>query len=267
MDEKIIQSALEDALAEKLPASKIDLWPEIEDQLVEGKLIPRQGEIMNTKQYHLIPRFAFVLVILAVLLSILLLTPQGRTFAQSVIQYFTQVNGVSFPLEDTTLRSNEPGLLSATALPPAPLISVAEAEAQAGFPAAELPYVPEGLEYLGARLYGKTINLEYETSDKGGHLIIQQSQEGFYQSQWDQVPPEAVSPVKIGDIEGEFAAGTFVLYPGDTNASWNPEADMLRLRWEKDGVSFEITKTGNPQTLEYLDQEALIEIAENLVYK
>ena len=86
-----------------------------------------------------------------------------------------------------------------TVEPPAPLISVAEAEAQVGFNVAEIPYVPEGFDYLGARLYGNNVSLDYMT--KGyGHMIIMQSQGGFYQSDWDSVPADEILPVKIGDL-------------------------------------------------------------------
>jgi hypothetical protein len=144
------------------------------------------------------------------------------------------------------------------------LISVAEAEAQLGFEIAELPFVPDGLNYLGVRIYGNTVNIEYETPDQGGHLSIQQSQEGFYQSEWDQVPAEAIIPVKIGKLDGEFVQGTFVVYPGKTSATWNPDMAMLRLRWEQDDIRFEIAKYGNVEAIEYLDQEGLIKLAESL---
>ena len=108
------------------------------------------------------------------------------------------------------------------------------------------------------------INIEYETQDKGGHLIISQSLDGYNQSEWDQVPANAVSTVKVGELDGEFTQGAFAVYPRETSATWNPDADILRLRWEKDGIWFEITKFGNVEAIEYLDQAALIELAESL---
>ena len=152
-------------------------------------------------------------------------------------------------------------------MPPVPLISIAEAEAQAGFDAAELPFVPDGFEYLGARVYGNAIHIEYETRDKGGHLVIKQSLEGFDQSEWDKVPPEAILPVKVGEFDGEFAQGTFVVYPDATSATWNPEAAILRLRWLNDDIWFEMIKFGNVEAIEYLDQERLIEFAQYLVFE
>ncbi|HLF91267.1 MAG TPA: hypothetical protein VI451_20145, partial [Anaerolineales bacterium] len=163
-------------------------------------------------------------------------------------------------LAPSSTQSEQP-----TAEPPSPLIRVSEAEARAGFDAAELSFVPEGFNFLGARLYGNTINIEYETSDQGGHLNITQSQEGYYQSDWDSVPAEFIAPVKIGELDGEFVQGTFVVFAGDTSATWNPEAPILRLRWEKDGVYFEITKFGDVEAIEYLDQDGLVALAEDLM--
>jgi hypothetical protein len=163
--------------------------------------------------------------------------------------------------------TSEPEPSAPTAEPPAPLTSVAEAEARAGFDAAELPFVPDGFDYLGARLYGNAISIGYETQGRGGHLVIMQSQEGFIQSDWDKVPAHAIVPVKIGELDGEFSRGTFVVYAGQTSATWNPNHHILRLRWVKDGVWFEMTKFGDAKAIEYLDQAGLIELAESLAVK
>lgn len=267
MQQKRIQSALQDALEEKVPGSKIDLWPAIKDQLAVGKHLPLQGEKMNTTRTQRIPRYAFALMILVALLSIYLLTPQGKIFAQSVIQFFTQADNPPLNPQDVPQAANGTGSSLPTALPPAPLVSVSEAEVQIGFSVAELPYSPEGLSFLGARVYNSQVNLEYETATKGGHLIIQQSRGEFNQSDWDFVPPEAVTPVTINGYSGELVAGTFVLYPGAQQGSWNPDADMLRLRWEKEGILYQITKYGDDESIRYLDQTALIKIAEDLDFK
>ena len=167
-------------------------------------------------------------------------------------------------LQPSQIVTSEPDLSAPTAEPPAPLISVAEAEAQVGFGVAKLPFVPDGFDYLGAKLYGNAVNIEYATQGYGGHLSIMQSQEGFIQSEWDKVPAHAIVPVKIGELDGEFVRGTFVVYAGETSATWEPDAAILRLRWVKDGVWFAMTKHGDVQVIEYLDQAGMIELAESL---
>jgi hypothetical protein len=273
-DQNKIQSMLQDVMEEEIPSSQVKLWPAVKANLVPGKSqIHQQGEKMNTIKPQRIPRFALAFFAILALLVITLVTPQGRSFAQSVLQFFARAESTEFPLQQTqtefTLQQSQnvseaPGPAEPTIAPPMPSISVSEAEALVGFDAAELPTVPDGFNYLGARVYGKTINIEYETQGSGGHLIIKQSPDGFYQSEWDSVPAEAIIPVKIGELDGEYTQGTFVVYAGETSATWNPEASILRLRWMDDGVWFELTKYGNVEAIEYLDQEGLIKLAESL---
>jgi hypothetical protein len=262
MSNKKIQSILKDVLEEEIPSSQVNLWPAVKADLVAGKHQQnQQGDTMNILKPRRIPRFALAILLVLALLVVFIATPQGRSFAQSVLELFTRAESTTFPLEDSQIVSVEPDETSPTALPPAPLISVAEAEAQVGFNVAEIPYVPEGFDYLGARLYGNNVSIEYQTQDYG-HLIIKQSQEGFYQSDWGNVPADAVVPVKIGELDGELAQGTFVVYPGETTATWNPDASFTRLRWVNNGVWFEIAVYGD--AIEYLDLAGLIKLAESL---
>ena len=204
---------------------------------------------------------AFAVFLFAVTLAS---TPRGRALAQTILQFFTRAESNSFPVQapEMPLSGSDPA--APTAAPPAPLISMAEAERQAGFDAAELPLVPDGFNYLGARLYGDAINTEYEAQGGGGHLMITQSQEGFLQSDWDRVPAEAVVPVKIGELDAEFAQGAFVVPAGEASALWNPSAPIQRLRWVKDGIWVEMAKFGDVERIKYLDMNAMIELAERL---
>jgi hypothetical protein len=267
MDHRKIRFILQDALEEEIPPSEVQLWPAVKASLVAGKHPLQQGENMNTRP-HRIPRLAFaILVTVALLLAVALVTPQGRTLAQSVLQFFMRAESTTFSLQPSQTTTGQGDSSAPTAEPPAPLVSVSEAEAQAGFDVAELPYVPDGFAYLGARLYGAAVHIEYETQDRGGHLIITQSQGGFVQSDWDRVPADAIVPVKIGERDGEFARGMFVVYAGETTARWNPDAPILRLRWVKDGVWFEMTKYGDAKAIAHLDQAGLIELAERLAIR
>ncbi len=70
--------------------------------------------------------------------------------------------------------------------------------------------------------------------------------------------------MKIGDLDGEFVQGTFVLMVGESSATRNPSAPILRLRWMKDDTWFELTKFGDVEAIEYLDQAGMIALAESL---
>lgn len=265
MDDKKIQSILQDALEEEIPSSEIKLWPVIHDNLVAGKHISvQQGENMNRTQPRHFQRVALTVLVMAAMATLVFVTPQGRAFAQEVLQFFRRAESNSFPLSPSQIPSDDPDASAPTAEPPAALTSISEAEIQAGFDAAELPFVPEGFDYLGARVYGNAIHIEYEAQGGGGNLIITQSREGFTQSEWDRVPAEAILPVKIGALDGEFAQGTFVVPAGATSATWNLDTPVLRLRWMKDGVWFEMAKFGDVESIQYLDKEGLIVLAENM---
>ncbi len=263
---KRIQSILHKILEEEIPSTEVKLWPAVKADLVAGQEhYKQQGVDMNTKRFGLMPQLSFVTLLLLALLALFLVTPQGRSFAQGVLELFSRAESSTFPLEQSQTVPVAPDQISATAAPPAPLISVAEAEKQVGFNIAELPEAPAGFNYLGVRLYGNHVSIEYQAQGGGGHLNIMQSQDGFYESDWESVPAEAVIPVRIGELDGEFTQGTFVVYPEDTVATWNPDVPILRLRWVNDGVWFEMTKFGDTQPIEYLDAAALIRIAESLL--
>ena len=176
MDNKNIKSILQNTLEDEIPAAQIDLLPAIRSRLVTGnKLSTQQGEPMN-KMFT--KRLVYSFLVAAVLTIVTLLTPQGRAFAQSVLQFFRRAESNSFDLEPSQIVPIETAKADATAVPPSPSISVAEAETQVGFDALELPSAPQGFNYLGARVYGKTISIEYEAKGRGGNLIITQSLDG-----------------------------------------------------------------------------------------
>ncbi len=255
-------SILKDVLEEEIPSSQVNLCPAAKAGLVAGKYQQnQQGEKMNTIKPRRIPRFALAILLFLTLLVVFSATPQGRSFAKSILELFTRAESTTIPLEDSRIVQVGPDETSPTAVPPAPLISVAEAEAQVGFDIAEVPHVPEGFDYLGARLYGNDVNIEYQTKDYG-HLLIKQSQEGFSESDWNRVPADDVVPVKIGELDGEIVQGTFLRYPGEATATWNPDASFTRMRWVDNGVWIEIVLHGDAH--KYLDMEGLIKLAESL---
>ena len=265
MNHNEIRPILQDALEEEIPSSQVNLWPAVRASLVAGNhQRVQQGEQMKSKRLYRIPRLSVVVAVLVALLGVAFLTPQGRALSRSILQFFEQAEDTTMPLQPSQVATGELDPSAPTAEPPAPLITAAEAEAQVGFGVAELPFVPDGFNYLGARLYGDAVSIEYETQGSAGHLIIVQSPAGFIQSDWDKVPANTSVRVEIGELDGEFAQGTFVVYSGETIATWNPDAPILRLRWVKDGIWFEMTKYGDLEAIEYLDQAGMIELAENL---
>lgn len=267
MDDKQIQSILQDAVEQKIPASEVKLWPGIRANLVAGRnQSVQQGEHMLSISSRRLSRMALVTLAAVGLLAVAFITPQGRAVAQTVFQLFRRAESNVLPLPAEQIIPPETAQAMPTAQPPAPIVDVAQAEKTAGFDAMELPSVPEGFNLLGAMANPGSIHIQYEAVGGGGALVITQSTGGFIQSEWDQAPVESISPVRIGDLDAELVQGTYVVYPGETVARWNSDAPILRLRWIRDGIWFEMAKFGGVERIEYLDRDALLTIAESMVY-
>jgi hypothetical protein len=262
MENKELKSILQDALEREFPVSQIDLLPKVKQHLVAGTR--QQGEKMNTVNSRHVSRLALITLAAATLLVVAFVTPQGRAFAQNILQLFRRSDSYTLPLPDGQLSPTVDGS-APTAMPPAPLVSVAEAEATAGFNVKELPSVPKGFTFAGAMASGGGISIQYQAEGNGGQLIINESTNGFMESDWDQAPAEFITPVKVGDLDAEIVQGTYVVYPGGTTAEWNSDAPIIRLRWIEDGIWFEMAKFGNVESISWLDKAGLIALAESLV--
>jgi len=252
------EDKLEELLSKLKPTPRNSFHKRME-WVTHHKNEKRQIE-MTKKTY---PRLALATVALLLILTALFAAPQGRAFAQNILQYFVRTDEKVRPLPEGQIPSTE-DQDAPTAVAPAPLVSVTEAEKTAGFDAKELPSTPNGFEFAGAMAIGNGISIQYQARGNGGQLVINESTNGFMESDWDQTPTDAITPVKIGDLDAEFVQGTFVVYPNETVARWNPDAPILRLRWIQDGVWFEMTKFGNVESIEYLDQAGLIALAGQL---
>ncbi|HET9914760.1 MAG TPA: hypothetical protein VFQ13_22910 [Anaerolineales bacterium] len=210
-------------------------------------------------------RVALAMLMVVALLLAVLITPQGRAFAQDIFKFFKRAESNVMPISPELVVSVEETQSIPTAVPPAPLITISDAYQVVGF-GFLVPETPDGFTLLGARANAASISIEYEAQGGGGALILNESSQGFMESEWDQAPVEAISQVKIGNIDAEIVQGTYVVYPGETVARWNPDAPILRLRWMFDGVWFEMAKLGNVEAIAYLDRDALLRLAENMLY-
>ncbi|MGE5641466.1 MAG: hypothetical protein ACM3Y8_00515 [Byssovorax cruenta] len=262
MDKKNIPSILQDALEHELPSTQIDLLPGVKERLVAGTT--QQGEKMNQVNSRRNSRLAVIALAVMVLFVVALVSPPGRALAQTVLQFFRRAesNVIPLPTELIAPPENSQGL--ATAQPPSPFMSIDQAEGIAGFDAQQLPVVPDGFNFLGAMASKGTISVQYGAQGGGGALIINESPNGFMQSEWDQAPADAISQVLVSGVEAEMVQGTYVVYPGETSARWNPDAPILRLRWIKDSIWFEMARFGGVESIAYLNRDAMIALAESL---
>ena len=262
MDDKTIQSILQDALEEKIPSSQVHLWQWVKASLVAGT--NQQGENMKEAYSRRLSRVALAALAVAALTAVIFITPQGRAIAQNVLQFFRRAESNVLPLPPGQIASPEDAQGVPIAPPPSPFVNMVEAEIVAGFDVFELPLVPDGFEFLGAIAEKGKVSIQYEAVGGGGALVINESTNGFMQSEWDQAPVEAITQIVIGQLDGELVQGTYVVYPGETVARWNADAPILRLRWIENGIWFELAKFGGVDRIAYLDRDALVELAESI---
>lgn len=269
MNNKIIKSILKEELEKEIPSSQIQLLPAIKSYYVaknfNNSTDPGLKQITIKNQRR--KQFSAAILIIISLVIFIFITPGGRTLAQNVWQLFIPTENNSFTAHSSTINTAEIDQVDSIPEDTTPLIKISEAEKIVGFDIKELPFIPNGLNYLGARVNGESVIIEYEAIGGGGTLLIQQSMEGYYQSKWDKVPQNDITSVMIGNISGEFVEGGFSVSPEKNNAVWNPDIDMMRLRWFDNGIWFELTKLGDVKVMEFIDQAYLIQLAESLTEK
>jgi len=275
MNDKLLTTTLEQ-LAENAVPAETDLWPAVQAQLDARPGVPAhlKGRPTMNNAYPRTARLRWVglsTVAALAVAALLLVTPQGRAWAQSVWLFFNPAASETFGVPEV-LGAAEPSE-GPTAVAPsyaadmcgADLACQLEAaEAALGFDARVLPGGSDlTWNYVEAYPEGGTLRLGY-AANGGGGLVLSQSSADLPTSQWEAVPADAAQAVTVNGLPAEYVEGTFVVYPGSTEAVWNAEAPIQRLRWRADGVLYELTKMGDPQALEYLDMAAMVALAESL---
>src|SRR5690606_30788142 len=223
MDNKKIQSILQDVLEEEIPSSQIKLWKNIKESLVARKDI-QQGKKMKQSKSDNFPRTAFGLAVIVILLTVAFVSPQGRAFAQRIFQFFMVTNEKSFPIptEQVFTFPDAPTLLPTQILPLEPVqvnipmpsttpdiscntsasqvtyfCQIKATEEQAGFDAKEFPYDPKGMKFSNATFNPSTGEITMEFVTGGGYLYLRQGIADFptWNVPWAKVPSDAVEQV------------------------------------------------------------------------
>jgi len=285
-------------LAEEGVPEDLDLRASIHRRLEMSKAQSRKG-VFPMKASFTQPRrlTASITIFVFLLLTAFLLTSQGQTWAQELFQFFIPAESDTFPIPTEQVLpapdTPTPGPTyipelensAVTAMPEDsadsmdnPCVSyeelkdyfcqIQEVEAQAGFDAKELPVDPQGMEFSKASFNyeRKVIAMEFEVISGGGYLYLHQGIEDDQpQGEWDKVPAEGIRLVTVNGQYAELASGTFVVYPNATEATWEPDGSLLRLRWREGDYWFSLEKLGDPYPIEWMDGDALIELAESLV--
>ena len=204
-------------------------------------------------------RMAVALVMFAILAAFIA-TPQGRAWAQEVVQFFRKVNFTSIPvsLEEQEWRNTPSGQYELPLVPvfiptlapemmglkecrsPQNIQSyacqVAYAESKLGFDLKEFPQTPEGWIFKSIQidLTSRSATIIYtHYTEHGGDFLLKQGL-GMFQNgyeTWSLVPAEKIEPVQIGPYTGEYVLGNFSLRQGDNAWRWDTEGEIQRLAW------------------------------------
>jgi hypothetical protein len=216
---------------------------------------------------------AATLLLVVVLLAT---NPQVRAFAQTILQFFTPAQATTFPLP-TPHNAPEPTL--ALAAPPITgcenpsdaltyACTIAAAEAALGFEVKQLPSAPQDFTFAGVFFDPAQGRVQLTYTRDGSEITITEIKGSTlptdWESTWGAVPAGSVEPVKINTVDGEYVRGMFVVKSqSGTNAEWEPDAPVQRLRWRENGTTFDIF-IGGMTTSYDIGKEWLVNLAESL---
>ena len=261
-----LKTILTELAEQTAPTSEINLWPALQDQLVTSEWKLEKGKkIMKTPfaQKMFFRRAILALLAIAIAFAILLATPQGRAWAQSILRFFTRAESDALPVQPFQLTPIPTLAPENTPEGPFPL-TVDKAQALAGFqillPADTKGHNFYGAEYDPARA---AVSINFSDPDIGfgnGLLITEQ----LLASPQDIIPLQGVvgasapvETVQIGDLSGEYVMGVWNLT--DNGPVWVAEPSLQTLRWKTDKMFLEIVYMGTK-----LSKADLIAIAESM---
>lgn len=223
-------------------------------------------------------RSVLALSALIVLFFVLLFTPVGSAIANGIVAFFTTTKDESFQVSrDVIVRVTEHAESSMAGRTPTPTPTrremgayadeISKVEQQLGFALKEFSEIPAGLTFSRIVVFNEKGIISIGFKSKDGHLTLKQGLGNFPEDgNFDQVPSYEIQLVMIGEYPGEYVQGDFIVFAGETVATWESDLSIQRLRWREDDRWFEIGAYISPDKVEYLDMYALIILAENLLY-
>ncbi|MBE0697200.1 MAG: hypothetical protein IH586_09775, partial [Anaerolineaceae bacterium] len=229
-------------------------------------------------------------VTLAICLAVLaagivyLVTPQGRVWAQGVLQFFTR--GDSNPIPGATKEAlvwveQTPGLAAATLTPqPAPpgpefeaecggyanpRCSLEEIRSKVRFTVLQFAQIPQGWAFTGATGGSRNVHLAYRALNGRVLLLTQEPwTASLDQSPWEVGASAVIEMVPVGGVTAGYVKGSYASDGGRSPAQWDANAPVQNLRWVDQGILFTLQLVGaDPQ----LNRDGLAALAGSLTIK
>jgi hypothetical protein len=262
-------------LAEEQEPGDVNLWPAIREHFEKNTLPIHQGKhAMNPKDNRTLKLRLAGAVLLAVLImgGVLFTTPQGRVWAQETLRFFTRAESDTLPhqiWQMTSTPSQESLVAVPTEIPtpdPSSILvadkKIEEVETLAGYSVQVPGFMVEGLPFSGASFESDRQIVRIFYGDNASGLVLREEQ--FNQSSDCELctivgASAEIQTVQIGDVTGEYVVGVWKLT--EQGSVWEPEPFLQTIRWQKDGMAFEILYMGQP---ELVQKEDLIAIAASI---
>jgi hypothetical protein len=252
--------------------------------VVQSAWYRRPGAVGNERQPAFLSRrrgygLAFALLAVILLAGLILVTPVGESFAETISRFF-KLSPSAHATETVSLTpmpTNDPGYPYNQYS-----LTVAQAEKLAGFKVKIPATLPEGLLFNGVKYESdlQKVSLFYSGSKEGNnrrsniYLYVVEQKGAFENFNWGLCPNGTLRQVEINGWPAELAGGavwvtTTEPTPG-VEREWicqavDPGAAM-DLRWQEDSIRYDIniaqfvSEGEHPQ----LTEEDLIEMAESL---
>lgn len=211
--------------------------------------------------------------------ALLLANPRVQAFAQGILRFFTPAQSNTFTLptqgitpEIITTPTFAAPVLAGCGDASAALTyrcAVGGAEVALGFDVRELPSDPEGFIFVSASANPTQSQITLTYAREGSELTVTQIRGApaisAWELSWGAVPTDSVKKVRIYDFDGEYVRGMFVVKSRTrTEAVWEPDAPVQRLRWREGEMLFEIQMGGLIGDDEAIGEDWLISLAESL---
>lgn len=220
---------------------------------------------MNINQPRRVARGIYTsLAVIAALLALAFVTPQGRALAQSVLLFFTRTESDTFHMEpsDLTFEDTTP-FHAECGISIAPRCSVEQIRSMVDFEVKEPGMLPDGLSFIGSTGGPDFVELKYGYADRldgNLHVIVEAVGKPSGIGTGIVAKSANVEAVQIGNLPGEFYIG--VLFQDENgNVTWNPDDPTSTLRWEDGGSTYTLTYYSRSIPLA---KEVLIAVAESM---
>jgi hypothetical protein len=212
---------------------------EMESDLQSHAQAHRKPRIINVLAAH---RWGLVAGALLVALGVIFALPQGRAWAQELLQFFTQTTSDTQPM---TIKDYQPAANAGSLRPafytdcgdlPKPHCTVGQIQEKASFKVKALAETPDGMSFTGASGSPYEVFLVYDRNDATGSLILDENN-GEGQPPLMQIGASAVvQSVPVGETSGEYVSGAWQS-SGD-NQTWTSQSAVQRLCWNSDGIGY-----------------------------